>query len=105
MLIRVFGLGCATCTEAENIVRAAVAEVGSDATVEKVSDLREMMRLGILSTPAIAMGNKLVCSGRVPSKDEVIDWIYETDDRLPGITSCCSSSTPPCCSCGSNKHL
>ena len=47
MLIKVLGPGCAKCKEAENVVNAAVQDAGSAATVEKVTDLKEMMALGV----------------------------------------------------------
>ena len=57
MLIKVLGPGCAKCKEAENVVNAAVQDAGSAATVEKVTDLKEMMALGVMSTPAVVIDN------------------------------------------------
>ncbi len=52
MDIKVVGPGCANCRETESIVREAVEEMRQDAAVEKVTDLRAMMALGVLATPA-----------------------------------------------------
>ena len=69
MEIKVFGPGCARCTEAENLIREVVAARGGDITVQKVSDFREMMAAGILSTPAVAI------NGVVKATDTgVPDW-------------------------------
>ena len=54
MIIKVLGPGCSKCVEAYEIVSKAVAASGSDATVEKITDLREIMALGVLATPAVA---------------------------------------------------
>ena len=54
MIIKVLGPGCSKCVEAYEIVSKAVAASGSDATVEKITDLREIMALGVLATPAAA---------------------------------------------------
>ena len=75
MLIQVLGPGCAKCKEAEKIVRDAVAECGITATVEKVTDFKEMMALGVMSTPAVVIDKKIQCVGRVPSKAEVKEGV------------------------------
>jgi small redox-active disulfide protein 2 len=95
MLIKVLGPGCAKCKEAENIVKAAVQDAGSSAAVEKVTDLKEMMALGVMSTPAVVIDNKIMCTGRVPSKSEVMGWI-----ATPGTPTSANSASAGCCCCG-----
>lgn len=75
MLIKVFGPGCAKCAETENLVRKTVAESGCGADIEKVSDFKEMMANGVMSTPAVSIDGKLMCTGRVPAKKEILEWI------------------------------
>ena len=75
MNIKVLGPGCARCVEAEQRVRKVVQALGSDARVDKVTDFREMMALGVLSTPAVVLDDKLMCTGRVPSEEEIRIWI------------------------------
>lgn len=75
MIIKVVGTGCARCTEAENIVATAVREAGGTATVEKITDIKEMMLLGIMSTPAVVIDGRIMCAGRLPSGREVREWI------------------------------
>ncbi|MDM8215995.1 thioredoxin family protein [Desulfovibrio piger] len=79
MEIKVLGPGCAKCKEAEDIVRTAVRDAGSDARVEKVTDLREMMALGVMATPAVVIDGKIKCTGRVPTPAEVREWITGPD--------------------------
>ncbi|WP_294447274.1 thioredoxin family protein [uncultured Mailhella sp.] len=81
MIIKVFGPGCSKCKETEHIVREAVEASGIPADVEKVSDLRAMMAAGILTTPAVAINDAPVCSGRVPSKNEVVSWIMTAAEK------------------------
>lgn len=97
MHIKVFGPGCSRCQEAENIVTDAVKETGCGAAVEKVFDLKEMMALGIMSTPAVAVDGKVVCAGRVPSKEEVMEWLV-----APGSNSAVAGGTP--CGCCNKKN-
>lgn len=75
MKIEVFGPGCAKCKEAEEIVKNVVKETGASATVDKVSDIKQMMTMGIMSTPAVAIDGKVMLTGRVPTKDEVRGWL------------------------------
>lgn len=75
MEIKVCGPGCANCTKAENIVREAVAAAGMDARILKISDFAEMAKLGVLSTPAIVINGKIKCVGKVPTKNEVLEWL------------------------------
>jgi len=75
MEIKVCGPGCANCTKAENVVKEAVAETGIEAEINKITDFAEMAKLGVLSTPAIVIDGRIMCVGKVPSKNEVIQWL------------------------------
>ena len=78
MEIKVFGPGCPRCVEAEGVVRQAAALAGGDITVVKVSDFREIMAARIISTPAVMVAGDIKCTGRVPSEEEVTQWITES---------------------------
>ena len=75
MKITVYGPGCKKCHEAEELVKRVIAESGSDAVVENVSDLQAMMKLGIISTPGVAVDGVLKVAGRVPKADEIKGWL------------------------------
>lgn len=75
MKITVYGPGCKKCHEVEELVKRVVAESGVDAVVEKVSDLQEMMKMGIISTPGVAVAGVLKLAGRVPKADEIKGWL------------------------------
>jgi small redox-active disulfide protein 2 len=75
MIITVYGSGCRKCHEVEALVRKSVAESGSDAVVEKVTDLQAMMKMGIITTPGVAVDGVLKVAGRVPKADEVKGWL------------------------------
>jgi small redox-active disulfide protein 2 len=70
--IKVLGPGCANCNKLEEATRKAVEKAGIDATVEKVSDLQEIMSYGVMSTPALVVNGELRVAGRVPSVDELV---------------------------------
>jgi small redox-active disulfide protein 2 len=75
MEIKVCGPGCANCTKAETIVKEAVADSGIDAQILKITDFAEMAKLGVLSTPAVLVNGQIKCVGKVPSKNEVLEWL------------------------------
>lgn len=93
MVVKVLGPGCAKCNEAEQLVRKLIEKTGSDAVCEKVSDLKEMMQMGVMSTPAVVIDGQIKCTGRVPSVYEVTSWLAGKD--VPADTAAVVSS--PCC--------
>ncbi len=70
--IEVLGPGCARCETLEKNVRAAVQEMGIDAEVTKVSEIKEIAARGILMTPGLAINGQVVSSGHLLSVIQVI---------------------------------
>lgn len=75
MEIKVLGPGCANCNRLEKAVIEAAGELGIQDTVQKVSDIKEMLSFGIMSTPALVIDGKVKFSGRVPGKDELKKYL------------------------------
>jgi small redox-active disulfide protein 2 len=75
MKIKVYGPGCARCKQTEEIVRRALSETGTQAEVEKVSDIQALAQAGILATPAVAVDGVLKAAGRIPRLEEVKAWV------------------------------
>ena len=69
--IKVLGPGCANCANLEKNARAAVAQLGIDAVVEKVTSYADFARYGLLYTPGLVVNEKLVSAGRVPTPAEI----------------------------------
>ncbi len=72
--IKVLGPGCDNCKKVEAIARQAVANLGAEATIEKVIDRAEYPKYGLLYTPGLVINGKLVCGGRIPTEAEVMTW-------------------------------
>ncbi|MEG0320726.1 MAG: thioredoxin family protein [Oscillospiraceae bacterium] len=71
MEIKVLGGGCAKCNQLEAATREALAELHLEATIDHVTDFAQIAACGVLSTPALMVDGKVVCSGRVLKKDQV----------------------------------
>lgn len=75
MNIKVIGAGCEKCDTLYSNVLEAVKEVGCEAEIEKVEDLIEIVKLGVMTAPSLMVDGKLVISGRVAKKEEIIKFI------------------------------
>ncbi|MDI6888722.1 MAG: thioredoxin family protein [Methanocellales archaeon] len=75
MRIRVLGPGCPRCKMVEENVKKALDELGVNAEVEKVTDFARMMEYGVMMTPALVIDNEIKCQGRIPSIEEIKEWI------------------------------
>lgn len=77
MEIRVLGPGCANCHKMEELAKAAIKELGIEATVEKITDLQEIMKY-TMSTPGLVVNGKLKHSGKpLPNIEKVRALIKE----------------------------
>ena len=75
MKIQVLGTGCPKCAKLEKNARDAVARLGIDCTVEKVSELDRIVSLGVLLTPGLVIDGKVVSSGRVLPVKEIVSLL------------------------------
>jgi small redox-active disulfide protein 2 len=73
--VKVLGSGCANCKRLETVAREALAEMGLESTVSKVTAFDDIMAYDIVSTPGLVINEKVVSSGRVPSKAEITSMI------------------------------
>ena len=71
MIIKILGSGCNNCVNLERVTRQAVADLGLDAQIEKVTDYAEIMGYGVMSTPGLVVDDKVVVAGRVPTPAKV----------------------------------
>lgn len=75
MKVQVLGTGCAKCHKLEANAKKAVADLGIDAQVEKVTDLDAIMSYGVMMTPALAIDGEVKTVGRVPDPGEIAKMI------------------------------
>ena len=70
-LIQVLGPGCPKCAKLKENVEAAVKQSGIEATVEKVTDINQMMSFGVMLTPALVIDGEVKLVGKVASPEEI----------------------------------
>jgi small redox-active disulfide protein 2 len=73
--IKVLGSGCANCHKVEELAKQAVTQLAVEAQVEMVTDVKEIMRYGVMNTPGIVINEKVVSMGRVPALSQVVTMI------------------------------
>ena len=71
MIIKILGSGCPNCQKLETVVKAVVAELNLDATVEKITDFSKIVEYGAMGMPALVVDEKLKISGRIPDNQEI----------------------------------
>jgi small redox-active disulfide protein 2 len=79
MRIEILGSGCARCHGLEANVRKALETLGKDAEVVDVTDIRQIMAYGVMSTPALVIDGKVITTGRVLSPEEAGKAIVGAD--------------------------
>ena len=69
--LQVLGTGCPKCKKLAENAEAAAKALGIEYTIEKVADINEIMKFGVMMTPALAVDGVVKVVGKVPSPDEV----------------------------------
>jgi len=77
--IQVLGSGCRNCEITANAIAQAAKEAGVEITLQKVTDIAEIMAFGVMSTPGVVVDGKLVHSGGIPGPDRVRAWVRDED--------------------------
>lgn len=69
--VKVLGSGCASCEELFNNVKKALQSMGSDVAAEYITDMKEVVSYGVMSTPALVVNEQVVTSGRVLKPSDI----------------------------------
>ncbi|MGB7054400.1 MAG: thioredoxin family protein [bacterium] len=75
MEIRILGPGCPRCEEVRKRTIDVLVELNIAADVQKITDMKKIMEYEIMATPGLVINGRVICSGRIPSKDEIKEWI------------------------------
>jgi small redox-active disulfide protein 2 len=69
--LQVLGTGCPKCNQLAAAAEAAASGLGLDYKLEKVTDLKRIIELGVMTTPVLVVDGEVKCVGRVPRVDEI----------------------------------
>jgi small redox-active disulfide protein 2 len=75
--IQVLGTGCAKCKQLTANAEQAVRDLGISAVVEKVEDIRDIMKFGVMTTPALAVNGRVRSAGKLLSPQDVKKLLVE----------------------------
>jgi small redox-active disulfide protein 2 len=78
MQLKVLGAGCANCDALEKRTIEALERLGTEGTVEHVTDYAAIAGYGVMSTPALVVDDRVVVSGRVPEVPELVSLLAGT---------------------------
>jgi len=79
MKVQIFGIGCPRCKKLEANARKAIDELGIEAEVKKVQDIKEISKFGVMMTPALAIDGKVKCSGEIAPVEKIKKWLQEVE--------------------------
>jgi len=71
MKLEILGTGCAKCVKLEELTKKAVQELGIEAEVTKVKDIKDIMNYGVMITPALVVDGAVKVAGKVPSVEDI----------------------------------
>ncbi|MBK8023498.1 MAG: TM0996/MTH895 family glutaredoxin-like protein [Chloroflexi bacterium] len=77
--IKILGSGCANCKRLEQEVRDALADSPIEHEIVKVTEYEDIMAYGILSTPGLVMDEKVFSAGRIPKRQQIVEWATQLE--------------------------
>ncbi len=69
--IQILGTGCPKCTKLAQHAEEAAKSMGIEYTIEKVTEITEILKFGVMMTPGLVIDGKVRVVGKVPSVDEI----------------------------------
>jgi small redox-active disulfide protein 2 len=73
--IKVLGPGCPNCVRLEKLCKEVVEELGIDARVEKITEMNEFGKFGVMLTPGLVVNGKVLLQGKLPTKATLTNWL------------------------------
>jgi small redox-active disulfide protein 2 len=69
--LQILGTGCAKCRMLTDHTEQAAKALGLDYTLEKVTDINDIIAFGVMATPALVVDGEIKVAGRVPTADAI----------------------------------
>jgi small redox-active disulfide protein 2 len=77
MNVKILGSGCKKCMTLEQKVRDVVAKNNIDATVEKITEIQDIISYKIMMTPGLVINEKVKSTGIIPKDEQILTWLKE----------------------------
>lgn len=75
--IRILGSGCPTCIKLEQMVFNACAELDIDADIQKITEIDQFGKYGVMITPGLVVNGKVLSQGKIPTKSTLEHWLKD----------------------------
>ncbi|MCF7794965.1 thioredoxin family protein [Patescibacteria group bacterium] len=75
MNIKVLGSGCSSCKKLYELTKEAIEVLNLDSDLMYITDINEIIAMGVIETPALAINEKVILSGKLPSLEELKEII------------------------------
>ncbi|MFA5864273.1 MAG: thioredoxin family protein [Phycisphaerae bacterium] len=73
--LQILGTGCPKCKKLAELTEEAAKQAGIEYQLEKITDIKEIMKFGVMMTPALAVDGVVKVAGRIPSTDDIAKMI------------------------------
>jgi small redox-active disulfide protein 2 len=73
--IQILGVGCPKCKKLTENAEAAARKLGIEYDIEKVTDISEIMKFGVMLTPALAVDGQVKSAGKVLTPEQVAEML------------------------------
>ena len=83
MKVQILGTGCPRCKKLEANARKAIEELGIDAEVKKVQDIKEITKFGVMMTPALVIDGKVKSTGEIAPVKKIKKWLQKVTIKRP----------------------
>ncbi len=71
MNIKILGTGCPSCQRLEANIKQTLEELKMEATLEKITEIQDILSYGVMGTPALVINEKVEVAGRIPDVEEL----------------------------------
>jgi hypothetical protein len=75
--IKVLGMGCSQCNSLEQTLMGLLTELDLPASLEHVTDIKEIARYGVMGTPALVINGRIMAVGKVPPPRKLKEWLID----------------------------
>ena len=86
--IQILGTGCPKCNKLYELTEEAAKSLGLEYSVEKVTDINEIMKFGVMMTPALVIDGEVKAAGTVPSIEEIAQYLKGGQSTTGGCACC-----------------